>query len=124
MSSSKRAVDVPGISKAGPYSHAVIYGNLVFISGMVGHDPEKDLSFSEQFKNVMEKISKTLQAVGSSLDKVLKVTVYLGDASYFDEMNKIYQQYFPKDQPARTTIVVGFINPKIKVEVDVIAGLS
>ncbi len=120
-SSTKKVVDVPGISKAGPYSHAVIYNNLVFISGMVGHDPQKDLSFEEQFKNVMDKITKILESVGSSLDKVLKVNVYIADANYFDTMNKLYQQYFPKDQPARTTVVAGFVNPKIKVEVDVIA---
>ncbi|TRM75412.1 RidA family protein [Sulfolobus sp. E1] len=119
----KKVIDVPSLSKGGPYSHAVIYDNLVFISGMTGQDPEKDLSFEEQFKNAIEKIAKVLEQASSSLDKVLKVTVYLSDPQYFNKMNELFKYYFPNNPPARTTIVCRFVNDKIKVEIDVVAGI-
>ena len=115
-----RNIDVEGLPKAGPYSHAVIVNGLVFVSGQLGTIPGKDLSFEDQFRNAVEKIRKILTEAGSSLDNVVKVTVYLADAKYFDVMNKLFSEYFIS-KPARTTIVTGMIDPKALVELDVIA---
>ncbi len=110
-------VEVEGLPKAGPYSLAVKYENLVFLSGQTGDGN----SFAEQFRNAMDKISKILSKSGSKLENVLKVTVYLSSGSYFGEMNSLYGEYFRSDFPARTTVVVSFPNTKIMVEIDVTA---
>ncbi|WP_291999664.1 RidA family protein [Caldivirga sp.] len=118
-----RSIDVEGLPKAGPYSHAIVANGLVFVSGQLGTIPGKDLSFEEQFRNAVGKISKILTEAGSSLDNVVKVTVYLADAKYFDVMNKLFSEYF-KSRPARTTVVTGMIDSRALVEVDVIAVVS
>jgi len=115
-----RGVDIEGLPKAGPYSHAVVANGFVFVSGQLGTVQGKDLTFEEQFRNAVEKIGKILNAAGSSLSNVVKVTVYLADAKYFSDMNRLFQEYFPH-RPARTTVVTGMIDPKALVEVDVIA---
>jgi|ECHvirMinimDraft_2_1075157.scaffolds.fasta_scaffold03694_2 2-iminobutanoate/2-iminopropanoate deaminase len=121
--SSKKTLDVKGLTKGGPYSHAVIHGNTVYVSGMTGHDPERDTPFPDQFRNAISKVSKVLSEAGTSLDKALKVTVYLSDPRFFDEMNSLFKEYFGSSPPARTTVVCSFPNSKVKVELDVIAGL-
>ena len=113
----REIIEVEGLPKAGPYSLAVKYDNIVFLSGQTGDGN----SFAEQFRNAMEKISKILSKAGSGLENVLKVTVYLTNGSNFPEMNSLYGEYFKSNFPARTTVVVSFPNNKIMVEVDVIA---
>lgn len=115
-----RGIDVEGLPKAGPYSHAVLANGFIFVSGQLGTVQGRELGFEEQFRNAIEKISRILREAGSSLSDVVKVTVYLADAKYFSEMNRLFQEYFPH-RPARTTVVTGFIDPKALVEVDVIA---
>ncbi|GGT98770.1 endoribonuclease [Sulfodiicoccus acidiphilus] len=110
-----------GMAKGGPYSHAVVYGGVVFLSGMTGQDPSRETSFAEQFRNACEKVRRALSEAGSSMEKVLKVTVYLSDPSFFSEMNAIFREYF--GAPARTTVVCSFPDPRVKVEVDVVAAL-
>lgn len=117
----RSVVDVEGLPKGGPYSHAVVVGDLVFVSGQLGTVPGRDLSFEEQFRNAMDRVSRILERAGSSLDKVVKVTVYLADARYFSDMNRLFQEYFPRNPPARTTIVASFPTPGALVEVDVVA---
>jgi|ECHnycMinimDraft_1075156.scaffolds.fasta_scaffold03822_1 2-iminobutanoate/2-iminopropanoate deaminase len=120
-SSMKNIVDVEGLPKGGPYSHSVSFQNLIFVSGQTGHVDGRKTAFSEQFTNAIEKVSKILQANGSSLNNVLKVTVYLSKPEYFQEMNELFKKYFNTQPPARTTIVCGFASPEILVEIDVIA---
>ncbi|WP_291765411.1 RidA family protein [Caldivirga sp. UBA161] len=115
-----RGINVEGLPKAGPYSHAVIANGLVFVSGQLGTVPGRDLSFEDQFRNAVGKISKILTEAGSSLDNVIKVTVYLADAKYFDTMNKLFSEYFTS-KPARTTVVTSMIDPRALIEIDVVA---
>ena len=74
-----------------------------------------------QFINAMEKISKILEASGSSLDKVLKVSVFLSKPEFFQEMNDLFGKHFGKEPPVRTTIVTNFTSPEVLVELDVTA---
>ncbi|MGC8570838.1 MAG: RidA family protein [Caldivirga sp.] len=115
-----RNIDVEGLPKAGPYSHAIVANGFVFVSGQLGTVQGRDLGFEDQFKNAVGKISKILAEANSSLDNVIKVTVYLADAKYFDVMNKLFSEYFTS-RPARTTVVTGMIDPKALVEIDVVA---
>ncbi len=116
----KNIVEVEGISKAGPYSLAVKSNNLVFLSGQTGDGAD----FKTQFNNAMSKIKTILEKSNSNLEKVLKVTVYLSSAKYFQEMNTLYGSYFKDKYPVRTTVVAGFANDKVLVELDVISTVD
>jgi len=118
----KQIKDVKDLQKGGPYSHSVIFNDLIFVSGQTGQVTGKKNIFREQFENAINNISLILKENGTTLDNVLKVTVYLSDASFFKEMNDLFSKHFPKNPPARTTVVTKFVVPDVLVEIDVIAS--
>lgn len=98
-------------------------GGQVFTSGSVGSDPSTGKipeSLEQQTIFAIENLKKVLEASGSSLDKVIKVLLFVSDGSYAPAVNKIYAKYFPH-QPARSCIVVGFPNKQLKVELECVA---
>ena len=117
----KKAIDVSSLPKGGPYSHANVAGDMIFVSGQTGQVAGKDTTFTQQFENSMEKIRTILEACGSSLDKVTRISVYMSRKEDFKTMNDLFAKYFPGNPPARTTLVVGFVADGISVEIDVIA---
>ncbi|MEM0050444.1 MAG: RidA family protein [Candidatus Micrarchaeaceae archaeon] len=119
-----KLINLNDIPKGGPYSHAVIAKDFVFVSGQTGQITGKTLTFEEQFENAISKISKILDESGSSLDNVVKVSVYLSSKDYFPAMNKLFGKHFPNNAPARTTIVSNFVSDEILVEIDVIAEVQ
>lgn len=94
----------------------------VFTSGCLGTDENGQLpdSVTEQTENAIKNLEKVLKASGSFLDKVLKVLLFVGDGSYGAEVNEVYAKYFTT-KPGRSCIVVGFPNPKVKVELECVA---
>lgn len=110
----------------GPYSQANQHGNLVFVAGQVALDPKTGKLFSggieEQTTRVLDNIKAILSEAGTSLDNVLKVSVFLRDVKDFGRMNEIYKKYFPANQPARTTVGAQFPMDGILVEIDAIAS--
>ena len=76
---------------------------------------------TQQTARVMENLKAVLEAAGSSLDQVVKTTVYLKSMDDFGKMNEIYGRYFPKDPPARSTIEVARLPRDVRVEIDIIA---
>ena len=126
MSKIEREVIGPGkvISKA------TVLGNLVFISGIGPHDPETgkqvEGGIKEQTKMVMNLMKKALEEAGSSLDNVLKCTVFLTDMNHYYEMNEVYSSYF-KVPPARTCVEVSKLprpEETVLIEIDAIAYRS
>jgi 2-iminobutanoate/2-iminopropanoate deaminase len=113
-------------SDALPFSTAVVYGDLVFISGAVGRNPETAqmaADVTEQTRQTMELIQQRLLEAGSSLDMALKVTIFLTDMSLFGEMNSAYRQFFNNGFPARSCVQVSSLPDKeALVEIEVIAG--
>jgi len=111
----------------GPYSQAVIYGELVFLAGQISIDPATNSlmpgTIQEETRRVLENIKAVLKEAGSSLEKVLKTTVFLADLEDFGEFNKIYKGYFSSNPPARSCFQVGKLPKGMKVEVEVIAHL-
>lgn len=105
-----------------PVSSAVKVGKFVFVSGTPGYDKGKLAvgDFTAQMKQVMENISATLKASGTSMARVVKTNVLLMRATDFDEMNRIYASYFPDgNYPARTTVVVaGLPHPDFLLEIE------
>ena len=112
----------------GPYSQAVASGNLVFCAGQIPLDPATGNVVSggieEQTRRVCENIKNVLAGAGTSLDKVVKATVFLKDMNDFAGMNKVYGQYFSADFPARSTLQVARIPKDCLVEIEVVAEIA
>ena len=109
----------------GPYSQGIKYGNLLFVSGQTPLDSvtmkitEGDVQ--RQAVQCIENIKSILEAAGSSLDNVLKSTVFIKDMNDFGKVNEIYGQYFTRNQPARSCIEVARLPMDVLVEIEVIA---
>jgi 2-iminobutanoate/2-iminopropanoate deaminase len=108
-----------------PLSPAIKAGGFVFVSGYPGFRDRKTGAPIEgieaQTRETLEVIKDTLEAAGSSLDKVVKATVFLKNAQDFPKMNQAYRAFFPKDPPARTTVIAGLALPEILVEIECMA---
>jgi len=109
----------------GPYSQAIRSGNLVFVSGQIPIDPETgqvvEGDAAVQTGRVLQNLSAILQAAGSSLNRVLKTTVYLKDLTDFAPMNDVYARFFAEAPPARATVEVARLPRNVLVEIDLIA---
>lgn len=94
----------------------------VFTSGCLGTDENGSLpeSVTEQTENAIKNLKEVLEASGSSLDRVLKVLLFVADGAYAAEVNKVYAKYFTS-QPGRSCVVVGFPNKAVKVELECVA---
>ncbi|MEP7145862.1 MAG: RidA family protein [bacterium] len=108
----------------GPYSQAVEFGNLIFTSGQIALNTEGYVvsdEIDEQTKKSLENIKSILEDNGSSMDNVIKTTVFLKDMLYFNSMNDVYETYFGKSPPARSTVAVAGLPKDVKVEIEVVA---
>jgi 2-iminobutanoate/2-iminopropanoate deaminase len=114
-----------GPKPAGPYSHAVVSGGFVFVSGQGPVDPETGNipnGFQDQVRQTLKNVQTILDAAGSSIDEVVKVNAYVTDLTRFAQFNEVYAEFFAHDPPARTTVgtsLLGFL-----VEIDCIAAVS
>ena len=128
MAYTRQAVATDGAPKAiGPYSQAVTAGNLVFVSGQIPLDPATGEfvpgDVQAQTHRVMRNLSAILDAAGTSMDAVVRCTVYLADMNDFAAMNEVYGSYFSQPAPARATIQAVRLPKDARVEIDVIASL-
>ena len=109
----------------GPYSQAIRAQGLIFTSGQVAIDPASQQviagDVSAQTNRVLKNLDAILQAAGSSLDKVLRCTVFLKNMGDFAAMNEVYGRYFKQSPPARSTVEVARLPKDVLVEIDVIA---
>ncbi len=111
---------------AGPYSPAVVFDRMVFVSGQGAKDPATGRlpgsDIESQTEQVLRNIAAILEAAGSSLNHVLRCGVFLTDISEFSRMNAVYGRMFGKNPPARTTVQVSALpSPGLRVEIDAIA---
>lgn len=114
-----------GPQPAGPYSHAVVSGGFVFVSGQGPVDPETGTmpdAFPNQVRQTLENVRTILEAAGSSLEDVVKVNAYVTDLTRFAEFNEVYKEFFRHDPPARTTVATALLG--ILVEIDCVAQLK
>ena len=109
----------------GPYSQAIRANGFVYASGQIPLDPATmtivEGGIREQTERVMNNLSAVLQAAGSSLDRVVKTTVFLADLGDFADMNETYGRFFGEAPPARSTVQVSRLPRDVRVEIDVIA---
>lgn len=109
----------------GPYSQAVKVGNMVFCSGQIPIDPSTGDFVSddvaEQTEQVLKNLSAVLEAAGTSLNNVVKTTVFLADMNDFVRMNEVYAKYFSENKPARATVQAARLPRDARVEIECIA---
>jgi 2-iminobutanoate/2-iminopropanoate deaminase len=124
----KERVQTDSAPKAiGPYSQAIKANGMLFASGQVPIDPVTGEiiqgTIAEQTERVFHNLKAVLEAAGTSLDNVVKTTVFLADLSDFAEMNQTYAQFFGDAPPARSTVEVSRLPKDARVEIDLIALL-
>jgi 2-iminobutanoate/2-iminopropanoate deaminase len=109
----------------GPYSQAIKANGLVFLSGQIPLVPETMQIVADdiqaQTERVLTNIAAVLEAAGSSLDKVVKTTVFLAEMNEFTAMNEVYARFFGAHRPARSTVEAARLPRDVRVEIEVIA---
>ncbi len=112
----------------GPYSQAIKAGNMVFCSGQIPIDVETGEFISqdtaEQTEQVLHNLSAVLEAADTSLENVVKTTVFLADMNDFAAMNEVYAKFFSENKPARATVQAARLPKDAKVEIECIAVLG
>lgn len=111
----------------GPYSQAIVYNGIAYLSGQIPLDPATGLlvpgSIVEQTEQVMKNMGALLEAVGSSYDMVLKTTIFVKDLGFFGQVNEIYGKYFAVNPPARSTVEAARLPKDVLVEIEAIAAV-
>lgn len=125
----KQTVHTDKAPKAiGPYSQAVIYNGIAYLSGQIPLDPATgqfvEGGIAEQTERVMLNLKAVLEASGSSLKQVLKTTVFLADMAEFPKMNEVYAMFFPENPPARATVQAAGLPRGARVEIECVAAVT
>jgi len=115
-----------GPKAVGPYSVAASAGDLLFVSGQIPMVPSSgeiktDASVAVQARQCLENLKTVLAGCGSSLEKVVKCTVFITDMAKFGELNEVYSEYFVSDPPARAVVEVSALPKHVDVEIEAIA---
>ncbi len=111
----------------GPYSQAVIAGNLVFTSGQIAIDPKSSLivdgGIEKQIVQVMNNLKAVVEKSGSSMEKIIKTTIFLKNMADFSVVNEVYGSYFNNKFPARSCVEVARLPKDVLVEIEAIAEI-
>jgi 2-iminobutanoate/2-iminopropanoate deaminase len=120
-----RTESAPAPFQGAPYSQAIRFGDLVFVSGQLPVHPASGKlvagGIGEQTERVMENLKAILEAAGTSLDNALKATIFLADLADFAGMNEVYARYVGERPPARATFQVAALPAGALLEVDIVA---
>ena len=112
----------------GPYSQAIKANGFVFVSGQIPIDPHTGEfvagGIAEQTARVLKNLTAVLEAAGSSLEQVVKTTVFLADMKEFSSMNEVYKDFFPSPPPARSTVAAAGLPRDARVEIEAVALVS
>ena len=112
----------------GPYSQAVQWGDVVFISGQIPLDPENgqlnNATFEDETNQVLDNLEAICQEAGGTLDHILKLTIYLTDLAKFDVVNSIMASRFSEPFPARATVEISKLPKEVSIEMDAILSIT
>ena len=122
----KQVISTDKAPKAiGPYSQAVRAGNLVFVSGQIPIVPETGEllqgDITAQTRRVLQNVEAILDAAGSSMERVAKVTVFLADMAHYPAMNEVYAEFFKSECPARAAVEVARLPKDVGIEIEAVA---
>lgn len=124
QSEGPRYIDLPGRTDDLPYSHLVVAGNTVYLSGTIGTDPETGEAHADvdaEIRQVLDNVKERLAHVGLTMDDLVSVQVFCPDLSLYDRFNAIYATYFEENRPARAFIGSGPLLRNGRFEVQGIA---
>jgi 2-iminobutanoate/2-iminopropanoate deaminase len=111
----------------GPYSQAIIYERLLYLSGQIPVDNKTGVivrgSIEEETRVVLDNVRIIIEEAGASMNDVIKVTCYLADMDDFERFNKVYKEYFRDEPPARTTLQAGRLPLDVRIEIDAVVAL-
>lgn len=129
MGKKKEILRSPPLNPQLPFSKTVQFGDLVFVSGIVGRDPQTgeiaQLDIKEQTRQALRNIASFLESAGSSLENSLKINIFLKDMRLFSLVNQAYREFFREGFPARTCVEVSSLpDPEAMIEIDCIAGIT
>jgi reactive intermediate/imine deaminase len=123
-----RVINAPGATVGLPFSSAVRVGTMLYLSGQIGNTPGTrqlaDTGIAGQTKQAFENVKAVLAAAGSSLERVVKCTVFLTDIKDYAAMNAVYATYFPKDPPARSTVAGSGLALGARIEIECLATVG
>ena len=125
QSAKRKAVNTG--SPNGLFSGAIVTGNLVYTSGQIGIDPKTGQmaeGMEAQLEQVFRNLTAVLEASGSSIEHVVKATVFLADMNDYNKMNELYRKQFKGDPPARSTVQVARLPRDARIEIEVVAILK
>ena len=112
----------------GPYSQAVQWGDVVFISGQIPLNPENgqlnNATFEDETNQVLDNLEAICQEAGGTLDHILKLTIYLTDLAKFDVVNSIMASRFSEPFPARATVEISKLPKEVSIEMDAILSIT
>ncbi len=115
-------------SAIGPYSQAVQAGGMLFVSGQIPIDPASGElvqgGVEAETRQVLNNLKAILEAAGSSLEKVVKATLFIADMNQFGTINAIYAEYFQTDPPARACVEVARLPKDVQIEIEAVALVS
>jgi 2-iminobutanoate/2-iminopropanoate deaminase len=122
-------ISTPNAPKpAGHYSQAIVHNNLIYVSGQLPIDPESGEkrigSIEEQTEQALKNLSEILKAAGSSLNQVIKTTVYISDIELWDRVNAVYARFFGEHRPARAVVPTRNLHFGFQIEIEAIAALG
>lgn len=122
-------ISTPGAPKpGGHYSQAIVHNGLVYVSGQLPIDPEtgekQTGSIEEQTDLVLRNMAAILEAAGSGIDRLLKVTVYVSDIGLWDRVNAVYTQFMGESRPARAVVPTRELHYGFLIEMDAVAAVS
>jgi 2-iminobutanoate/2-iminopropanoate deaminase len=121
----RQFINTPGMHPKGlPFSDAVLAGDTLYLSGNIGLDPKTGKvpdDFTEEARQALKNLGAVLKTAGYDYKDVVKVNVFLADMARFNEWNKVYQEFFAGDFPARSTVGVNGLALGAKLEVEMVA---
>lgn len=120
----RKVINLPGSPATRPYSDAVLVKDTLYLSGKLGNDPktnEYPKEFAEEVRQCLKNQAEVLKAAGFDFGDVVKVTVFMTDLTKFDDMNKVYLDFFKADRPARATIGVAGLVRNAHIEIEMVA---
>jgi len=124
----KEALSSPNVApSSSPLSQGIKFGNLIFLSGQLGRNPntgELEKGFNAQTRRVLKNLKELLIIANSSMDKVLKVTIFITDINKVKDLNSIYKEYFNEPLPSRICVEVSALAKGAEVEMDIISSCN